>query len=307
MDLPALRDEHQGQSLVYVAISAKPWAGQYSLYSSPDQNGFALRKSHDRMSNIGTLRTTIEAGSVGRLDRKNTIQIDGIGAGIESVGNLALLNGANVVAIECVDGFEIIQFANAGLQPDGSWILSRLLRGQLGTEDEMRSGALMGGRVILLDQTILALPIEDREQGIALNWKIGPSRYASNHVAFTSTSHKAASRTRKMLSPVHLRADEIASTSLTQFSWVRRGRINADTWEVSEIPLDAREERYRVRVISSSATIVREETVNEPGFQYLQTARIEDLGSLTAPYTLEVGQLNDTGDAGSIASLALNF
>ncbi len=91
-------------------------------------------------------------GPIGRLDHANTMLVETLHGTFQGEGDLAMLNGAGAVAVETVSGgYEIIQFAHSRLNSSGSWQLSGLLRGQLGTEIEMSSGALAGARVVMLD------------------------------------------------------------------------------------------------------------------------------------------------------------
>ncbi len=57
-------------------------------------------------------------------------------AGLQSKSALFVLNGANAFAIKdsTATDWEIVQYRDAELQDDGSYILRHFLRGRLGTE-----------------------------------------------------------------------------------------------------------------------------------------------------------------------------
>lgn len=174
LDLPLLRSSDQNKQISHVAISASPWAGSYNVYSSPETDGFAIRATVNARAVSGVLQNEISPGPQGRWDFHNHIIVSLSYGRFESVSQFGVLNGANVIAIESGNGnYELIQFSKADLQPDGSWKLSRLLRAQLGTEQEMLTGSLSGSNVILMNQTIYPLELKDSETGIVQAWRGG--------------------------------------------------------------------------------------------------------------------------------------
>ena len=81
----------------------------------------------------------------------------------------------------------------AELLAPGRYRLTRLLRGQRGTEGAMGNSAPAGARVVVLDTALASLPIAEADIGIPWNWRIGPaSRLVSDETyvpqAFTPTS-----------------------------------------------------------------------------------------------------------------------
>src|SRR5690606_17608926 len=60
-------------------------------------------------------------------------------ASLSSAEELDVLNGLNALALQNQDGgWEIIQFVNAELLAPQRYLLTKLIRGQLGSEEEMR-------------------------------------------------------------------------------------------------------------------------------------------------------------------------
>jgi hypothetical protein len=69
---------------------------------------------------------------------------------LQSRGELAVLNGANAALVDTEAGWELVQFEEAELVDEETWKLTRLLRGQQGSEPAMGAGAEVGARILFL-------------------------------------------------------------------------------------------------------------------------------------------------------------
>lgn len=307
LDLPLLKSSDQNKLITHVAISALPWAGNYSAYSSFDIEGFSNRASVETQATIGTLLQPLEKGSLGIWDRKNELTVSLINGSFESVSELALLNGANVIAVEALNGsFEVLQFASANLQNDGTWKLSKLLRGQLGTEVEMQSTAAAGAKVVLINQALYPLEMSEVEIGSPYNWRIGPSRDLVSSDNYTSLQKTYTARSHKMFSPVHLRAMQSNDGDIT-LSWVRRTRIDGDSWQGSDVPLDATSELYQITILDENSSVKRQITAENSSYVYEHSLIQTDFGSAETGFTFLVSQISSSGIAGNAARQTVNI
>lgn len=299
LDLPLLKGSDQNKPISHIAISASPWAGSYNLYSSAEANGFAIRTTISARAVMGVLQNDISISPQGRWDYQNHIIVFLTNGSFTSVTRLGVLNGANVIALESSNGnYELIQFSQADLQPDGSWRLSRLLRAQMGTEAEMLAGSFIGANVILLNQAIYPLELRDGEPGILQNWRVGPAKDQVSASTYTSITHQNNRRSSQLFSPVHLRAEKTSDGNY-DVSWIRRGRINSDSWEGADIPLDAQAEQYLLKIFDLEGNLKREVTTLKSGFSYLNQMHNEDFGLENSGFQIEVSQLNDEGLPGT--------
>ncbi|MCB1429241.1 MAG: glycoside hydrolase TIM-barrel-like domain-containing protein, partial [Nitratireductor sp.] len=158
MNLPLLPQDTTAH--VHVAVAAIPFARQYAVHAAPGNTGFTLRGIVTRNAVTGSLLEPLPAGPEGRFDERNRLRVRLLGGELSSVPQSLLFNGANAAAIRTPTGeWEIVQFANAGLQPDGSWLLSSLLRAQLGSDDAMREGHEAGADFVLLDEAVTSIPV----------------------------------------------------------------------------------------------------------------------------------------------------
>ena len=82
--------------------------------------------------------------------------------------------------------------------------------------------------------------------------------------------------------------------------WVRRTRTDGDSWSSIEVPLGEDMERYMVRV-EVAGELLREETVNAPGWRYSVTQQLAD--GAGGAVTLSVAQISERFGTGPFSSI----
>src|SRR5262249_12882822 len=133
LDLPAL-NAVQPPVLARLAIFADPWPGSVTVWSSIEGQSYSPAAQALAPSTAGETLDDLPAGPTARWHRV-TVRVRVFGGQLASVSDSALLAGANAAAVGRPDGsWEVIQFANAQLVGDRTYTLSRLLRGQAGSE-----------------------------------------------------------------------------------------------------------------------------------------------------------------------------
>ncbi len=143
---------------------------------SAQADGFELLTSFGKQARTGTLVSDFYSGPTSRFDLDNELVVDLLSGTLESVTDLTLFGGANALAVETASGvWEIVQAGAAELLALGRYRLTRLLRGQRGTESAMGNPAPAGARVVVLDTALASLPIAEADLGIPWNWRIGPA------------------------------------------------------------------------------------------------------------------------------------
>ena len=112
-----------------------------AVWRSPGGDGFELVTTLGRPARMGTLVGDLYPGSTSRFDLGNVAIVDLAYGTLASVTDHALFTGANALAVEPAPGvWEVLQAGVAELIAPGRYRLSRLLRGQRGTEG-LRAGA----------------------------------------------------------------------------------------------------------------------------------------------------------------------
>jgi hypothetical protein len=278
--LPPLPDD-SGRSRLVSAAYAQPWPGSVQLVD--DVTG-APAVNLTRRGLLGTLETALPSGPTGVWDRGNVIEVTLWAGHLASVEALAALSGSNRLAIEAVDGWEVIGFAEAELVSPGRYRLSRLLRGLEGTE---AGTAAVGGRVMVLDSRAVTLPVEAGLLGETREFRV----YAgADDIEGTSLTVEAGLGPALPLAPVHVRAWRGESGDVG-LSWVRRSRADGDGWGVADSPQEHVPERYRVTIFDGG-TPVRVLESNTPSASYGSTEQVADFGTQPASFDFTVAQLS---------------
>jgi hypothetical protein len=263
-----------------------PWR-RIVLSSSAEDEGYAARATLDAPARIGSLTSALPPGEIAwRFDRLHAIDVDLAFGGLASVSRLALLNGANVAAIRSDSGvWEVVQFEHAEEIAAGRWRLSSLLRGQGGTDDAMRAGASSGADFVMLDSAVVPLGLSLEEAGRDLNWIAEAAGAAASGAVLQGFA--GGERGLIPLSPVHLAAKRQSGGVL--FRWIRRGRMQADSWTPVEIGNDEGFERYRAELLDGGA-VVRQVEIDAPQWLYTEIDEASDFGAPQTHLTLRVAQ-----------------
>lgn len=275
LDLPLLMGNEVPWA-PYAAAFAAPWPGSVLVYRSASDSGFTLDTALGRAAIIGETTSDFSSGPLWRWDEANALSIRLYDGALSSRDELSVLGGANALAIENETGeWEVLQFANATLTGPGSWTLSKLLRGQAGTEDAMHDPVGAGARVVLLDGSPAQLALTQDQYALPA--------YQGAVLQFKGVGLRP-------LSPVQL-AGRLQTSGDVLLSWIRRTRIGGDSWDLTEVPLAEETEAYEVDILSGS-TALRTLSASAPGVLYSAAQQIADFGSPPSAFDIAVYQLS---------------
>lgn len=98
----------------------------------------------------GSLLTPLPSGPENTWDSGNIVNVSLTSGTLASAPELNVLSGANLIAINGTNGWEILQYENAALVSGTTYNLTRLLRARYGTYQNM--GAPSGARFVYLGQ-----------------------------------------------------------------------------------------------------------------------------------------------------------
>ena len=312
LDLPQLTED-QAAHRPFAAAHAVPWPGEMAVYRSPSTDGFDLLTTFGTRARIGTLVSDLYAGPTSRFDLGNVLVVDLLTGTMESVTDLTLLGGANALAIESAPGiWEIVQSGAAELIAPGRYRLTRLLRGQRGTESAMGNPAPAGARVVVLDDSLAPLPIAEADLGIPWNWRIGPaSRPVSDetYVAKAFAPEGVGLRPFSVAHVEHPWRRPRAPGDLT-IRWTRRSRaLAADNWGGLEVPLAEELEAYEVEILDGAVVkrMLSTATTNAIYTAAQQTADWGALLGLGDTLDIRIYQLSALVGRGAPKSVTLIF
>lgn len=292
LDLPLLNGAEAGHVLRLAAF-ANPWPGAVAVYKSPSATGYVLDSVIDAPAVMGKSDADFFAGPTGRWDNGNALYVTLFGGALESRDDLAVLGGANVAAIRNASGaWEVLQFANAELVAPNKYKLTRLLRGQAGTERAMANLLTAGARFVLLNGAVMQSGLSAELRGLPLNWRYGPVSKAIDDFTYQTAVVTARGTGLRPFSVAHVRLQRNPATNDLSLSWVRRTRSGGDSWEQTEVPLTEDIERYEVDIMNGSV-VKRTLITATPGAVYTSAQQIADFGVAPAlPLSVAVYQIS---------------
>jgi hypothetical protein len=296
LDLPALTSA-QPTVLARLAVFADPWPGSVTVWSSLDGSSFSRAGIAFSPAIAGETLDELPAGPTARW-QPLSFRVQLYGGTLASVFDSAVLAGANAAAVQNADGvWEVIQFAHAELVGERTYALSRLLRGQAGSEWAMRPLLAAGAPFVMLEPAgvVIASSYDALERTRQLR-VVASGRDTGDPAALAleATPHATALRP---LAPVHIKARRGGSG--VTITWIRRTRFDGDSW-VGEVPLGEDSERYEVDILGGPA-VVRTLSATQPSALYAAADEIVDFGAAQSSLTLRVVQLSATVGRGFAA------
>ncbi|MFS2326235.1 glycoside hydrolase/phage tail family protein [Brucella sp. H1_1004] len=301
IDLPLWPGAEDPVGQFRVAAHAKPWRGVVA-YASPTGDGFAERSLITERAVMGELTAPLEGGPSGRMIGAQTIELALYSGELQSKPLAQILNGANMAIIKSLDEkWEVVQFLEAEEIGKNRWRLSKLLRGQLGTETAAWLEKPAGTPFILFDGGVQSIGLTPSEIGLELNWRVGAAGKPFSDEYFDTVKTIGGLQALRPLSPVHLKVDQLSNGDLS-FNWIRRGRVDADNWMGADIPLGEDRESYSVEVWQSEVR-VRTIEVSTASWTYPSAARLAEVGS--SPFEVRIAMLSTRVGAGDFASIEI--
>jgi GTA TIM-barrel-like domain/Putative phage tail protein len=300
LDLPTL-DDRTPPVLSRLAVFADPWPSAVAVWDSGDGLSYARAGLALAPTLMGETLDDLPAGPTARWHNAS-FRVQLYGGGLASVSDDALFAGANAAAVQRTDGaWEVMQFANAELVGEGTYLLSRLLRGQAGSEWAMGAPLIAGAPFVLLDANVVTIAsgLDALERSLQLR-VVAAGRDIGDPTALALSATPQATALMP-LTPVHVKAKRDASG--VTFSWIRRTRIDGDTW-VGEVPLGEASEQYVVDILSG-ADVVRTLSVATPTALYAAADELADFGAAQTSLSARMAQVSATVGRGFAAEVAL--
>ena len=291
LDLPMLSAD-QDQSIVLACFGSPSdsWPGGVVYQSSGDGDWF-ISGGAPKSVTYGRLMSTLSAPDTPwAWDDANSLTIELDHGDFFSEAEFDVLNGRNAIVV----GNEIIQFCDAELQGDGTYVLSHLLRGRRGTEDQCAIHAL-GDRVILFDATAMCRIIMKHsaiQQEVNF---IGPT-IRSNILSAIPKTITYQARSLQCFSPVHIAGTRDGSGNL-RIDWVRRARWGAEWNDGIDVGLFEEAESYQIDIINNGI-VVRTLTATKPVTTYSGSYQVTDFGSLQGAVSVAIYQMNSIAGRG---------
>jgi len=163
--------------------------------------------------------------------------------------------------------------------------MTRLLRGQRGTEGAMGNPAPAGARVVLLDDSLASLPIAEADLGLPWSWRIGPASRSVSDETYVAQAFTPEGVGLRPFSVAHVEQPwrKPRTPGDLTIRWTRRSRsLAADNWSAVEVPMAEELEAYEVEILDG-ATVKRVLSTATTSAVYTAAQQTADWGALIAP------------------------
>jgi hypothetical protein len=225
-------------------------------------------------------------------------QDHGRGRHLQSVSDLAALDGANNFAIEGPDGpWELLSAARIDLIGPRTCRISQLLRGLAGSEPAAARRASAGALVVGVNEALVPLTTALSDHGRELAYRVVPSGLDAADPSVLEIVTTARGLPLKPLAPVHLRARP-GPGGIT-LGGTRRSRIDGDNWELGDPPLGEAFERCQVEIFDGA---VRKLSLvgGEPAWLDGTSQELADFGSARSTLDVGIAQISETAGPGFV-------
>ncbi len=275
LDLPLMRGDELPHA-PHLAVTATPWPGSVAVYRAAQDSDYQLDQIIAARATVGITESPLAAAQPGVWDLGADLQLRLISGQLQSRERDAVLNGGNVIAIGdgTPGGWELLQFREAELIAPDTYLLRDRLRGQLGSDAEMREVWPEGSYVVALDGLVGQLEVSPSLLQHAQHFRIGSARRGYDDPSYVHEVHSFEGRGLRPFAPVHLRQSGALGGDV-EFDWIRRTRIAGDDWDSGEVPLGEEREAYRLRVCRG-AMVLRDVEVATPRWRYAAAEQAAD-------------------------------
>jgi GTA TIM-barrel-like domain/Putative phage tail protein len=288
----------------WVAAQATPWPGTLSLMKKTGSASFIFAAMLGQQATMGKTLSIWPAGRAHRTDYSATLDVQLNYGALACVSMDEILAGANQAAIGTAEtGYEIVQFLKANLVALNRFRISGFLRAQAGSEAEMLTIRPSGQNFILLNAAVIQPEISASEAGLATQWRLGPAQLDYGNPAYLDITSQSQLRALRPLRPAHLKI--VAASGGWNVSWVRRTRIDGDSWDYVEVPLGETTEEYQLSFYAGSI-LKRSVTSAVPNYFYSTANFASDFGTAPANVMLRVAQRSATYGTGDILERTFN-
>jgi len=132
--------------------------------------------------------------------------------------------------------------------------------------------------------------------GRGVTFRVGRADRDHGDEAVTQVTGTVTGTALRPLAPVHARARRTGEG--IELSWIRRTRVEGDSWELSEVPLGEASEAYRVELLKAGE-VVREVTVASASVLYPAAEELADFGAPQSFLDIRIAQISASVGAGA--------
>jgi len=303
LELPMLPGDEPPVT-AHLAVYANPWPGPVAVWRSLDDGAsyqqFAIVTAPAIM---GETLDDLGAGPTSRWDKVAYARVKLYGGALASASDLRVLSGANAAAVQRPDGaWEILQFANAVLTAERTYELSRLLRGELGSEAAIGALLAAGAPFVLLDPHVIPIARGLETIGRRMRLRVVAANRDHGDASAVEIELRPRPLAFQPLAPVHLKARREAGG--VRLSWRTRKRGLAGVTFAARLDLGEASEAYELEILSGPA-VLRTLSATSPSTLYATSDETLDFGSAQSSFSVRLYQMSAAVGRGLPATATL--
>ena len=197
-----------------------------------------------------------------------------------------VLSGTNMAML----GDEIIQWQDAALEEDGTYTLSRLIRGRYGSEWACGSHALGEDFVSLDFDELLFVPLD-------IDYLDQRAQFKTTSIGmpvseFLIREFDIRFRNLRPWSPQHVSGARDGSGNLT-ITWIRRTRSGGAWRDRGDVSLGEISELYALDIYDGSTLVRTVSGLTAPSYEYTAADQTTDFGSAQSAVDVDVYQISN--------------
>src|SRR4029077_20060858 len=303
LELPMLPGE-ESPVTAHLAVYADPWPGAVAVWRSLDDGAsyqpFALVAAP---AIGGKPRDVLRVGRASRWDKVARTRVQLYGGALASASDLRVLSGANAAALQRPDGaWELLQFANAVLTGERTYELSRLLRGELGSEAAIGAPLPAGAPFVVLDPHVIPVTRGVETIGRRMRLRIVAANRDHGDPSAVEIALRPGPLAFQPLRPVHLKA--VRETGGVRFSWRPRKRGLAGVTFAARPDLGEANEGYELEILSGM-TVLRTLSATLASTLYAASDETLDFGGAQSSFSVRLYQISAAVGRGLPATATL--
>jgi hypothetical protein len=303
LDIPIFSEANDDSGFYVVGYGfSDTWDGCIVYYSNDGGGVWSQISAITEAAVIGSTSNALAVASGSTWDRSNALTLELYGGEISSATEANVLNGSNLAVVGTHGRWEIIQFADATLNANGSYTIQTLLRGRFGTENAIDTHQTNDIFVLINTNNLMRVPLGEYEINIERAYKavtIGSSVQNSEVINFTNTAVGL-----RPYAVCHVRGIRDGSNNLT-ITWTRRDRLYGEgEWgNYASSTRSSDNGNYEIDIVGSSPA----RTISVSTESAIYTAAQQTTDGLTPgdPVDLEIYELSEIAGRGILKEVTV--
>jgi len=295
LDIPAVHSSMDSPAFVAAMTGyTSAWPGGILFRSTDSGQTWDDIQGWTGKGTMGSARNAIGTQPSTTVDSVSWLRVDLLSGELESVTELAMLNGANHFAYGKDGRWEIIAARTVALQGDGSYVIQDMLRGRFGTEHNTGNHAAGDAVILLNDPDNALISVDSASIGLSRLYRGITAGRAIDSDADRAFTYAGVNL--ECLSPVYLNGNRHPSTNDWTLTWIRRTRIGGEWRDLVDAPLSEAAEAYEIDIFSSNTytTLKRALTNSTPTVAYTSAQQVTDFGSNQSTLYVRIYQMSST-------------